>query len=172
MNRTVIPRISIKELNRKAGTWQYIEFIVHETHVLLEKNPALYSKVTTYQDTLMILQLIYPGPDIGVFPGGFITLIQEGFGEYIFESEFGGCLKEWGFNHLASIIERANKIYQSKKVELESQTHDYEVELSEYYAQYPELGKLGEEFGYYMGDEAEYIIEFVKNNIEYFAIVV
>jgi hypothetical protein len=169
---TAFPEISEKELKSITGTWEYIEHIVSKTYELLEKDKSdyLHDKVTVYQVTLMKLGMIYPCPDLPGLAGGFMAVIKEGLGEYLFENDFAECLHEWGFQHLSSIVRKANAIYESQKAELEQEMSI--DDLYEYYNQFPELELLGDEFEYYMGEEYVNIIEFVQNNIRKFAIVV
>ena len=58
--------------------------------------------------------------------GGFVQLIQNGYGGYIFANPFAKAIKQFGAAELAKLIYRAKEIYDPNKAELERETTDEE----------------------------------------------
>jgi len=58
--------------------------------------------------------------------GGFVQLIQNGYGGYIFENPFAKAIKQFGAVELAKIIYKAKEIYDPNKAVLERETTDEE----------------------------------------------
>lgn len=58
--------------------------------------------------------------------GGFVQLIQNGFGGYIFSNPFAKAIKQFGALDLAKLIYRAKEIYDPNKSKLERDTTDEE----------------------------------------------
>lgn len=58
--------------------------------------------------------------------GGFVQLIQNGYGGYIFGNPFAKAIKQFGAAELAKLIYRAKEIYDPNKAALERETTDEE----------------------------------------------
>lgn len=58
--------------------------------------------------------------------GGFVQLIQNGFGSYIFVNPFAKAIKQFGAVELSKLIYKAREIYDPNKTELERDTTDEE----------------------------------------------
>ena len=58
------------------------------------------------QHTLMAFNSLYGE----VSNGGFLQLIQNGYGSYIFDNPFSEHIKEWGAVEIAKIVDDANSI--------------------------------------------------------------
>jgi hypothetical protein len=58
--------------------------------------------------------------------GGFVQLIQNGFGSYIFGNPFAKAIKQFGAVELSKLIYKAREIYDPNKTELERDTTDEE----------------------------------------------
>jgi hypothetical protein len=58
--------------------------------------------------------------------GGFVQLIQNGYGGYIFANPFAKAIKQFGAADLARLIYKAKEIYDPNKAELERETTDEE----------------------------------------------
>jgi len=58
--------------------------------------------------------------------GGFVQLIQNGYGGYIFSNPFAKAMKQFGATELAKLIYKAKEIYDPNKVKLERETTDEE----------------------------------------------
>lgn len=58
--------------------------------------------------------------------GGFVQLIQNGYGAYIFDNPFAKALREYGAKEMSKIIYKAKEIYDANKETLERDTSDDE----------------------------------------------
>ena len=58
--------------------------------------------------------------------GGFVQLIQNGYGGYIFGNPFAKAMRQFGLTELAKLIYKAKEIYDPNKKELERETTDEE----------------------------------------------
>ncbi len=58
--------------------------------------------------------------------GGFVQLIQNGYGAYIFINPFAKAIKQFGAVELSKLIYKARDIYEPNRNELERETTDEE----------------------------------------------
>jgi disulfide oxidoreductase YuzD len=58
--------------------------------------------------------------------GGFVQLIQNGYGGYIFGNPFAKAIKQFGAAELAKLIYKAKEIYDPNKAALERETTEDE----------------------------------------------
>jgi len=58
--------------------------------------------------------------------GGFVQLIQNGYGGYIFGNPFAKAIKQFGAAELAKLIYKAKEIYDPNKAVLERETTEEE----------------------------------------------
>ena len=58
--------------------------------------------------------------------GGFVQLIQNGYGEYILGNPFAKAIRQFGATELSKLIYKAKEIYDPNKKELERETTEEE----------------------------------------------
>ena len=58
--------------------------------------------------------------------GGFVQLIQNGYGGYIFTNPFAKAIKQFGAVDLSKLVYKAKEIYDPNKTELERETTEEE----------------------------------------------
>ena len=102
--------------------------------------------------------------------GGFVQLIQNGYGGYIFDNPTAKALRLFGANETSKIIYRAKEIYDANREELERDTTD--EEFTAMYVDFEEFDEIEEE--YYQIEKAQtaIIAEFVDKNRELFAEII
>lgn len=102
--------------------------------------------------------------------GGFVQLIQNGYGPYIFENPFAKAMRLFGLKEFSKLVYAAKKIYDENKADLEKERDD--DEFMAMYEQYESFDDLEEEFM----DMEEFITaklaEYVDEHLEYFAEIV
>jgi len=76
--------------------------------------------------------------------GGFVQLIQNGYGSYIFKNPFAKSLKIIGAEELSKIVYKAKEIYDKHQKDLERETTDDEFHAM--YEQYEDFAELEERF--------------------------
>lgn len=102
--------------------------------------------------------------------GGFVQLIQNGYGPYIFDNPFAKAMRLFGVKEFSKLVYAAKKIYDENKTDLEKECD--EDEFMAMYEQYEVFDDLEEKFM----DMEEFVTaklaEFVDENLELFATVV
>lgn len=79
-----------------------------------------------------------------VLEGGFIQLIQNGFGGYIFKNPFAKALRFFGAIELSKLVYKAKEIYDTNQADLEKETD--EATFLAMYEQYEAFDELEERF--------------------------
>jgi hypothetical protein len=102
--------------------------------------------------------------------GGFVQLIQNGYGGYIFQNPFAKAIKQFGAAELARIIYKAKEIYDPNKVELERETT--EAEFNAMYVDFEAFDDLEEMYFEIEEQQTAIIAAYVDENIADFAEVV
>jgi hypothetical protein len=118
------------------------------------------------QITLLVYNFLYGQ----VSNGGFIQLVQNGYGGLVFNSPFSETIKTWGAEKTGKIVEKANIIYNEYKNELEKETSM--EEFSKLYSEITDFEPLEEELFKIMENETKTIKNYVEENINDFRISV
>jgi len=72
--------------------------------------------------------------------GGFVQLIQNGYGPYIFENPFAKAMKQYGLSELSKLVYRAHDIYAEHKADLtKERSEDDFMAMYEQYAGFDDL---------------------------------
>lgn len=79
-----------------------------------------------------------------VLEGGFIQLIQNGYGPYIFDNPFAKAMRLFGAADFSKLIYSAKKIFDANREDLEKECS--EDEFMAMYEQYEAFDDLEEEF--------------------------
>lgn len=105
-----------------------------------------------------------------VMDGGFVQLIHNGYGGFLFINPFAKALKGWGLKDLASLVNKGGRLYRKFRGEIECECSDEEfMALFEKYPAFDELDDIFvENEEQWTADVAHYIDE----NIEKFCQVV
>lgn len=105
-----------------------------------------------------------------VLEGGFVQLIQNGYGPYIFDNPFAKAMRMFGAKDFSKLIYEAKKIYDAHRADLEKDCT--EEEFMAMYEQYEAFDDLEEK---YMEDEEQItaqIASYVDEHLDFFAGVV
>ena len=102
--------------------------------------------------------------------GGFVQLIQNGYGGYIFENPFAKAIKQFGAAELAKLIYKAKEIYDPNKAELERETT--EEEFNAMYVDFEMFDDLEELYFDIEEQQTALIAAYVDNHIADFAEIV
>lgn len=79
-----------------------------------------------------------------VLEGGFVQLIYNGYGGFIFENPFAKAMRLFGAKQFSKLVYAARKIYDENKVELTREKSDEEFMAS--YEKYEDFDELEEEY--------------------------
>jgi hypothetical protein len=165
-NKKTLPEINKKDIeNAKDDAWDFIYIFLNKYFEIINnsKDKEIMNEFNKYQHTLMAYMYL----DSEVCNGGFIQLIQNGYGGYIFNNPFSECIKSWGAEKVAGIVDRAKAIYDKYKKELEEEKST--EEFSEVYKKITEFEPLESEYYKINDSETEKIKEYVENHLNNFA---
>lgn len=123
-------------------------------------------KLNGYQHTLLALHFFKEEVNVG----GFVQLIQNGYGGYILDNPTAKSLKQMGAKVLSKILYKAKDIYDKHRAELERETT--EEEFMAMYEQFEQFDELEEKFFYIEEEETLIVAQYVDDNIEDFAEIV
>ena len=102
-----------------------------------------------------------------VMDGGFVQLIHNGYGPFIFKNPFAKAVKLWGLRDLSKLIYDAHTLYQKHHEEIEQDCT--EDEFMALFEQYPEFDDMDDLFIENEESWTEQIAEYIDQHIEQFA---
>ena len=102
-----------------------------------------------------------------VMDGGFVQLIHNGYGPFIFENPFAKALRGWGAKQLTNLIYSGRKLYELHKEEITKECDD--DEFMAMFERYPEFDELDDAFVEMEEEVTALIAQYIDNNIEQFA---
>jgi hypothetical protein len=83
--------------------------------------------------------------------GGFIQLIYNGYGPFIFDNPFAKAMRLWGLKDLSKLVYKAKDLYDEHKGALTQEYSDEEFKAL--FEQYPQFDDLDDSF---IENEEEY----------------
>ena len=102
--------------------------------------------------------------------GGFVQLIQNGYGGYIFGNPFAKAIRQFGAVELSKLIYKAKEIYDPNKAALERETTD--EEFNALYVDFEVFDELEERYFDIEEEQTSLIAAYVDNHITDFAEII
>ena len=102
--------------------------------------------------------------------GGFVQLIQNGYGPYIFDNPFAKAMRLLGLKEFSKLVYAAKKIYDENKADLEKERDD--DAFMAMYEEYEEFDELEEKFMEMEEYVTAKLAEYVDEHLDLFAEVV
>ena len=102
--------------------------------------------------------------------GGFVQLIQNGYGGYIFDNPTAKSLKQFGAEATAKIIYKAKEIFDANRRELERETTD--EEFNAMFEEFEVFDEIEEQFFKIEKEQTAIIAQYVDKNRELFAEII
>ena len=99
--------------------------------------------------------------------GGFVQLIQNGYGGYIFGNPFAKAMKQFGAFELSRLIYKAKEIYDPNKKTLERETTD--EEFNALYVDFEAFDELEERYFDIEEEQTALLAAYVDDHIADFA---
>lgn len=101
--------------------------------------------------------------------GGFVQLIYNGYGPFIFKNPFAKALRQWGLREPSKFIYDAHTLWLKHREEIERELSD--EEFMALFEQFPDFEDMDDKF--IENEEAwtEDIAHYVDDNIEKFATI-
>lgn len=106
-----------------------------------------------------------------VMEGGFVQLIQNGYGSYIFDNPFAKAMRLWGAKDLTDIIYKAQKVFLANRKDLEKQ-RDNDDDFMAMYENYEAFDDLEDNFLEIEEQMTAIVAAYVDEHLELFAKVV
>lgn len=113
----VLPTIPAATLADTTSDEEYLSRLV-EAYERLASPSAPLAKLDSFTNEAAVL-LLFSTLRGQVENGGFIQLIQNGYGPAILDSPLGPDLARWGATQTAELLDKARAIYQAHRVYLE-----------------------------------------------------
>ena len=102
-----------------------------------------------------------------VMDGGFVQLIHNGYGPFIFKNPLAKALKQWGMRDLSKLIYDAHTLWLKNREELEKDCTDEEFMVL--FERFPEFDDLDDQFVENEEEWVDTIAHFIDDNLERFA---
>ncbi len=75
-----------------------------------------------------------------VMDGGFVQLIHNGYGPFIFKNPFGKMMRQWGIDELATLLNKGHRLYNRHHEAIERECSDEEfMALFEQFSDFDDL---------------------------------
>lgn len=105
-----------------------------------------------------------------VMDGGFVQLIHNGYGGFIFLNPFAKAMRLWGAHDFSKLVYKGRKLFEKYGEELTKECSD--EEFMALFEQHPEFDVLDDEFVECEEEVTEIIARYVDEHIEQFAEIV
>lgn len=123
-------------------------------------------KLNGYQHTLLAYRFLADE----INEGGFVQLIQNGYGGYIFGNPVAKALKQFGAEEMGKLLYKAKEVYDANRGRLERETSD--DEFMAMYQEFEAFDDLEEQFFLIEEETTAAIAHFVDENLSEFAEIV
>lgn len=155
---------------RKAAEGGYDEFVHVFVDSILdaiggELNAGNMSELNADQITLLAYQILHDE----VMDGGFVQLIHNGYGAFIFRNPFDKALRNWGLRDFYKLINKGRKVYSQTHENIEKECTD--EEFMALFEQYPEWDDFDDEFVENEESWTDEIAHYIDGHIDQFAII-
>ena len=104
-----------------------------------------------------------------VMDGGFIQLIHNGYGPFIFLNPFAKAMRLWGAHDFSKLIYKGRKLFEQYAEELQTECSD--EEFMALFEQYPEFDELDDAFIEMEEEVTDIIAHYVDEHLESFLII-
>lgn len=130
-----------------------------------ELNQKTMEELNADQITLLAYEIVREE----VMDGGFIQLIHNGYGPFIFLNPFAKAVRLWGAHDLSKLIYKGRKLFEKYSVELTAECTD--DEFMALFERYPEFDDLDDELVENEEEWTELIAHYIDEHLDAFAIV-
>ena len=127
-----------------------------------ELTAATLGELNSDQITLLAWDVLHEE----VMDGGFVQLIHNGYGPFIFKNPFAKAVKLWGMRELSKLVYDAHTLYVKYHEPLEKDCTD--DEFMALFEQFPEFDDMDDEFVEKEEAWTEQIARYIDENIDRF----
>ena len=104
-----------------------------------------------------------------VMDGGYVQLIHNGYGAFIFKNPFGVAMRNWGLTELYSHIRRTKKAYDKYREQIEKDLSD--DDFMALYEQMPEFDDADDDFIVNEEQWTKMVAAYIDDHINDFVII-
>lgn len=104
-----------------------------------------------------------------VMDGGFVQLIHNGYGPFVFKNPFAKAVRQWGLRDLSKLVYEAHTLWLKYKDEIERDCTD--EEFMAMFEHYPEFDDLDDQFIEQEEAWTSELAHYVDEHIDRFAII-
>lgn len=122
-------------------------------------------ELTSDQVTLLAWNILHEE----VMDGGFVQLIHNGYGAFIFKNPLAKVLRIWGLREPSKLIYDAHTLWLKHKEQIEKDCTD--EEFMALFEQFPDFDDLDDQFVEHEEEWMEDIAHFIDDNLEKFAVI-
>ena len=123
-----------------------------------ELNAENMQQLSVAQITLLAYDILHEE----VMDGGFVQLIYNGYGGFIFDNPFAKVLRDWGLRDLAKMLFAVRKLYKEYGAKIQRECSD---------EQFPEFDDYDDEFVENEENWTEAVARYVDEHIEEFVVI-
>ena len=149
----------------KEGMDAFLKAFVDATKAAIggELTAETMGELTADQVTLLAWDTLHEE----VMDGGFVQLIHNGYGPFIFKNPLAKALKLWGLRDLSKLIYDAHTLWLKHREEIECDCAD--EEFMALFERFPEFDDLDDSFVENEEEWVSAIAHYVDEHIEHFA---
>ena len=162
-----IDETDIMEAAQK-GSEAFVELFSERTLAAIggELNAETMRQLSSDQITLLAYQIVRQE----VLEGGFIQLIHNGYGPFIFLNPFAKAMRLWGAREFCNLIYDGRRLYEQYAEQLTQDMTD--DEFMALYEQYPEFDELDDRFVDEMEPEVtDVVAHYIDEHLSLFVVV-
>ena len=104
-----------------------------------------------------------------VMDGGFVQLIHNGYGPFIFKNPFAKAIKQWGLKDLSKLVYDAHTLYNRYGAEIERDCTD--EEFMALFEQYSEFDEMDDDFVENEEQWTQMVAVYLDDHIDKFATI-
>lgn len=130
-----------------------------------ELNGETMQQLNASQITLLAYDILHEE----VMDGGFVQLIYNGYGGFIFDNPFAKVMRDWGLRDLSKMLFSVRKLYKEYGSRIQRECSD--DEFMAMFEQYPEFDDYDDEFVENEEQWTEAVARYVDEHIEDFAAI-
>lgn len=108
--------------------------------------------------------------DSKVQEGGFVQLIAEGYGEYVFHNPLADSLRRWRIKPTPKVLDKAKALYERDGAKIEAMAQEGAA-VATIRARFPDFEELDGEYYDTADDDMTAAAEYVSENWEKFAAI-
>lgn len=160
-----LPTVPAATLSATTNGEDYL-YVLIEAYERLASPDIPLAKLDSFTNEAAVL-LLFSTLKGQVENGGFIQLIQNGYGPALFESPFMRDIASWGATQLAELTEQASSIYQANKEYLERPRAI--PEFSALYKEFRAFEPLEDRYYDIMASQMAIVRAYVEQHLSQFA---